>query len=1638
MRSDGFSLFAEKTGTRKNGLYVKDKKGKESKIEGNYPDYKKAIPTEAVGSTKVNVSSLRDFLSSVKANNAKDFRDGKARVIIRTDYGDYLYNAKLLSQVADFMEKHGLDELQFEGRYGKMVAQNKSAIGLLMPIFFDGSGLEESEAFGYDIRTDKRGERFSLPERERERDDEYKRLADIVETSANPQEISSAKARMREILDEVKREKGYSDDSSYQGTSAFNGAAPSKNGYFETKEERKAAFEKGEFEGDASLGDFMDSGIDVTNLEFTLHDPRSYRSADAMRRESIDNLRSAVDSGSKTITMYRSVPASVTEGEFRNGDWVTPSRAYAELNAEIHGWGNDYRIIEQEVSVDDVWWDGNDIAEWGYDNGRDEVYKNTENNRKSDALITYDDNGNIILPSQRFNEGKSDIRFSLPNEREDKKPVFYSNAQRAVDGIRQEKAKAEQWLAMIQKQGGLKAAEDKWLGLSDWLNERKGKSLTKQEVLDYIRENDVQVEEVEYGEYNELEVPEFVKDYQEEYRNYYNEAVQDGKSEEKAEDYAWSKMLDNHGDDFALGFTPYGERLSFDSDSPYNTYLAEQFGERLPINSIRLGYTTQGLNNKREIALTVPTIEPYNESDTIHFGDAGEGRAVVWVRFGETKDADGNRVLVIDEIQSKRHQDGREKGYITDEDRKLKELTKKWADASRAANDNENALKKKYGDSSVTDDLLTDEEQDKRRLLWKKANDARAEMRSYSDAHPTASDNSRAVPNAPFDKNWHELAMKRVLRYAAENGYDKVAWTTGAQQAKRYDISKVVDSIELEYVGKNGRKMFGLKGFDFKIITDADGKIVKSMDELVGKNLSDVVGKDVANKMLEMQEGDVIEGNDLRIGGEGMKGFYDQILPRFMDKYGKKWDVKTHDVTLPNVEEAGRTMHAVDVTPEMRESVMQGQPKFSLPEDGTLTDKEIALRDALVEKIGRAIGSENVITDWAEGQRVLDADAERRAKIMGTKTRKRQETIGTAFEGKELSEQQRAVVDSFSGKKSKVSVTMKDKKGKARNITFRQGNDKTAGVKHSVFGHCNTDKNGYTPEEVGLIPDIVSNGEREQKGEKVSYKYTDNGVSYTVTTERRKSGEEFFTNFFTNRKPTAVVNGTSNTAKQHAPQQSVSGAKLQKVSDSSKEETDKIFDAAKRRFGTTYDLREAGYILPDGTMLDFSGRHELFGTDDTHIRGRRSTDHRNISSIAYEYDAEGNEVETGIETDMPDFIRRGAIRIDNNAGTINLSQAPTAAQKEVLRRLIGKNDGYVSVDFGDGWDSEHYAEYDEARPQRVLSDIDRYYSEGIKPTGNAAEIGQPKFFRTENGDAYGFTLNGKIYIDPRVATAETPVHEYHHLWAEALEKSNPDAWAHLKSELYKDADLVSWVKERYPDLAGDENDLAHELFAKFGGKRGAERLREEQAKAEAENKDGIIGKVRIIAMFNRFKDMLSKYWQMARDVFAGNNAKLKDKSADDFADMAMADLMKEVKPRDDAATQTQHTETRFSLPSETEDVSRGDQLFLFDDGMMESSGRRYSLTEEDRKVSSAHDAMSHRGLREIVGEDGYDAFLDDVGRRLREDVKREVSSSVGREFLDDVLGVATNAQHTGRGRSYEERRRDTVGLTIGLLLERIW
>lgn len=554
--------------------------------------------------------------------------------------------------------------------------------------------------------------------------------------------------------------------------------------------------------------------------------------------------------------------------------------------------------------------------------------------------------------------------------------------------------------------------------------------------------------------------------------------------------------------------------------------------------------------------------------------------------------------------------------------------------------------------------------------------------------------------------------------------------------------------------------------------------------------------------------------------------------------------------------------------------------------------EEVALRDGLVEVL-RGAGIE-VVTDEAEGQRVLDA-ANSHVQAMGSRVNKRMAEIGALLKGREMNKSQQAVVDVFSGKKDNVPIDIERADGNRR-VIMRQGNEQGAGTKHSVFGHYGTTRGVISADDILLVPEVLIKGERteKQRGKStiVEYRHTDeNGTRFTVLTESKDKGE-VFNDFYSNKKASNQIpqrpNGDTPESARSNDSDAILPAKLQKVADNANVEEEKsseaLFEATKEKFGTTNDLREAGYILPDGTMLDFSGRYMMDdGMDTSHLSGRRAVDHRAIHEVGYDQD----DNETGFITDMADFIGRGAIRIDANAGTINLSKVPTAKQARVLRMLIMRNDGDVSVDFGNGYDSEHYAEYEGARATRVLGDIDRYFNEGIKPQGNIS------FFRTENGEVYGFVRDGKIYIDPRVASAETPVHEYSHLWADALKRANPEAWERLKETMLGEKDVLEHVKRLYPELEGDE--LLGEVFSHYSGKRGAERLRADMER-EVKNAEGVFAKARVAVVFDKIRRALSRFWPMARDLFAGKNSMLNGMRAEDFADMAMNDLLRGFKP----------------------------------------------------------------------------------------------------------------------------------------------
>lgn len=263
--------------------------------------------------------------------------------------------------------------------------------------------------------------------RKRAEEEEAKRQKHLEELSLIPDDqldkqymdalAKGDDATAREMLDEAARRKGYDDtESSYQGVGAWK--APGNPGY----ESDKARRDDWESSGsDVNLED-MALGYTPQPDDYFSH-PERYSQNTPHGLESVKAINAAIDAiknGEKDVKVkvYRAVPTSVKESKLRNGDWVTPSKKYAEMHGTNRLEGK-YRIIDDEVPATQLWWDGNDANEFGFDDGKAYKYKNAKNNRKLNDLVTYDDNGDVIPPSKRFNSRKQDIRFHRVTEPEE-------------------------------------------------------------------------------------------------------------------------------------------------------------------------------------------------------------------------------------------------------------------------------------------------------------------------------------------------------------------------------------------------------------------------------------------------------------------------------------------------------------------------------------------------------------------------------------------------------------------------------------------------------------------------------------------------------------------------------------------------------------------------------------------------------------------------------------------------------------------------------------------------------------------------------------------------------------------------------------------------------------------------------------------------------------------------------------------------------------------------------------------------------------------------------------------------------------------------------------------------------------------
>lgn len=110
-----------------------------------------------------------------------------------------------------------------------------------------------------------------------------------------------------------------------------------------------------------------------------------------------------------------------------------------------------------------------------------------------------------------------------------------------------------------------------------------------------------------------------------------------------------------------------------------------------------------------------------------------------------------------------------------------------------------------------------------------------------------------------------------------------------------------------------------------------------------------------------------------------------------------------------------------------------------------------------------------------------------------------------------------------------------------------------------------------------------------------------------------------------------------------------------------------IFQKAVQYFGTTSDFREVGYILPDGTMLDFSDKQN------GGLPGMRLLDHREVAEIL---DLPQTEA-------LITFMNSGCIRVMPECPGLDISIYPTKKQIDIIRRFVDYYRGDVCIDISD-------------------------------------------------------------------------------------------------------------------------------------------------------------------------------------------------------------------------------------------------------------------------------------------------------------------------------------------------------------------
>jgi hypothetical protein len=271
---------------------------------------------------------------------------------------------------------------------------------------------------------------------------------------------------------------------------------------------------------------------------------------------------------------------------------------------------------------------------------------------------------------------------------------FYSPLEKVINETKFDKLPAKQWIDKFAK-----GEEAKWTGLNEWLSQQQG-SVSKSDIQKYLKDNRIEVVEVVKGDSADSYTMEDYEKFPQEVKDIADEVGEDGMEfYTRLKEIGYDVDLDIDGS--VLSFNKKGEENKFDKATKFSQYQLEgekenykevlvtmppkkREGIKYEVRELNGGFSVwNNVSNQFEPLVGVVSKEEaqkrvnkaneigqdsnYDRKDVFQSSHFEEPNILVHLRMNTRTDANGNKVLFLEEVQGDFPQEYRKQQNLIDD-----------------------------------------------------------------------------------------------------------------------------------------------------------------------------------------------------------------------------------------------------------------------------------------------------------------------------------------------------------------------------------------------------------------------------------------------------------------------------------------------------------------------------------------------------------------------------------------------------------------------------------------------------------------------------------------------------------------------------------------------------------------------------------------------------------------------------------------------------------------------------------------------------------------------------------------------------------------------------------------------------------